>query len=60
MRSRLARLRNDQAAVEDEHEDKDETRDLAAEALTTIRGLSMIQAESLVLDAVFPPDPFAR
>lgn len=56
----LARLRNDQAAVEDEHEDKDETRDLAAEALTTIRGLSMIQAESLVLDAVFPPDPFAR
>jgi WD40 repeat protein/serine/threonine protein kinase len=56
----LARLRTDHGAVENEPEDKEETRDLAAKALTTIRGLSIIQAESLLLDAVFPADPFAR
>jgi WD40 repeat protein/serine/threonine protein kinase len=56
----LARLRTDKSAVKDEHDDKEETRDLAAEALTTIRGLSIVHAELLLLDAVFPADPFAR
>jgi hypothetical protein len=54
----LARLRTDQA--EYEHEVQDETRDVAAEALTTIRGLDIRQAESLLLDVAFPADPFAR
>jgi tetratricopeptide (TPR) repeat protein len=38
---------------------EDATRDVAAEALTTIRGLSASEAESLLLDAAFPADPFA-
>src|SRR5262249_663309 len=52
----LARLGTDQAGVEHE----DETRDVAAEALTTIWALNIGQAESLLLDAAFPADPFAR
>jgi hypothetical protein len=48
----LARLRTDQ--------DEDQTHDVAAEALTTIRGLSLGEAESLLRDAAFPADPFAR
>jgi hypothetical protein len=47
----LARLRTDQ--------DEDATRDVAAEALLTIRGLSLGAAESLLRDAAFPADPFA-
>jgi tetratricopeptide (TPR) repeat protein len=47
----LARLRTDQ--------DEDATRDVAAEALTTIWGLSLGAAESLLRDAAFPADPFA-
>jgi hypothetical protein len=47
----LARLRTDKL--------DDETRDVAVEALTTIRGLSISVAESLLRDAVFPVDPFA-
>jgi tetratricopeptide (TPR) repeat protein len=47
----LARLRTDQ--------DEDETHDVAAEALVTIRGLSFGEAESLLGDAAFPADPFA-
>jgi tetratricopeptide (TPR) repeat protein len=47
----LARLRTDQ--------DEDETHDVAAEALVTIRGLSVGEAESLLGDAAFPADPFA-
>jgi len=47
----LKRLRNDRA--------DDETRDVAAEALVTIRGLSIGEAESLVLDVVFPANAFA-
>jgi tetratricopeptide (TPR) repeat protein len=47
----LARLRTDQ--------DEDETHDVAAEALVTIRGLSLGEAESLLRDAAFPADPFA-
>jgi hypothetical protein len=38
----------------------DETHDVALEALTTIRGLSRDEAESLLRDAAFPADPFAR
>jgi WD40 repeat protein/tetratricopeptide (TPR) repeat protein len=52
----LARLRTDHA----EHADLDETRDVTAEALTAIRGLTISQAESLLLDAAFPANPFAR
>jgi hypothetical protein len=37
-----------------------ETRDVAVEALMTIRGLSLDEADSLLLDAAFPADPFAR
>jgi WD40 repeat protein len=37
----------------------DATRDVALEALTTIRVLSIDKAESLLLDAAFPTDPFA-
>jgi hypothetical protein len=48
----LERLRTDQAS--------DETRDVALEALTTIRGLGVDEAESLLLDAAFPADPFSR
>jgi hypothetical protein len=39
---------------------EEETRDVAVEALTTIRGLSVDEAESLLLDAAFPSDPFAQ
>ena len=35
------------------------THDVAVEALMTIRGLSVDEAESLLLDAAFPADPFA-
>jgi hypothetical protein len=52
----LARLRTDRA----KGEDVDETHDVAAEALMTIRGLNIAQAEALLLDAAFPADPFAR
>src|SRR5438309_655268 len=38
---------------------EDETRDVAAQALAILRGLSIGEAESLLLDAVFPADPFA-
>ena len=34
--------------------------DVTAEALTAIRGLTISQAESLLLDAAFPANPFAR
>jgi tetratricopeptide (TPR) repeat protein len=46
----LERLRTDVA---------DETHDVALEALTTIRGLSLGEAESLLRDAAFPADLFA-
>jgi hypothetical protein len=36
------------------------THDVAVESLMTIRGLSLDQAESLLLDTAFPADPFAR
>jgi hypothetical protein len=48
----LERLRTDQ--------DQDELRDVAAEALMTIRGLSLGEAESLLRDAAFPADLFAQ
>jgi tetratricopeptide (TPR) repeat protein len=48
----LGRLRTDP--------DEDATHDLAAEALTTIRGLSLGAAESVLRDAAFPADPFVR
>jgi hypothetical protein len=48
----LARLRTDR--------DADATYDVAAEALLTIRDLSLGAAESLVRDAALPADPFAR
>jgi hypothetical protein len=38
----------------------DETRDVALEALATIRDLSGGDAELLLLDTVFPADPFAH
>ena len=38
---------------------EDETRDVALEALMTIRGLGVDEAESRLLDAAFPADPFA-
>jgi hypothetical protein len=47
----LKRLRTDVA--------DDETHDVALEALTTIRGLSLGEAESLLRDAALPADPFA-
>jgi hypothetical protein len=47
----LERLRTDVA--------DDATLDVALEALTTIRGLSLGEAESLLRDAAFPADPFA-
>jgi hypothetical protein len=47
----LARLRTDR--------DEAEAYDVAAEALTTIRGLSLCESESLLRDAAFPADPFA-
>jgi hypothetical protein len=52
----LAMSRSDQA----EHTPADEARDVAAEALTAIRGLTIGQTESLLLDAAFPANPFAR
>jgi hypothetical protein len=36
------------------------TQDVAIEALLTIRGLGVDEAEALLLDAAFPADPFAR
>jgi hypothetical protein len=48
----LERLRTDEAS--------DETRDVALEALTTIRDQGVDDAESLLLDAAFPADPFSR
>jgi WD40 repeat protein/serine/threonine protein kinase/Flp pilus assembly protein TadD len=36
------------------------THDVAVEALLTIRGLSVDEAESLLLDLLFPADPFAH
>ena len=38
---------------------EDETRDVAVAALMAIRGLELDQADSLLLDAAFPADPFA-
>jgi WD40 repeat protein/serine/threonine protein kinase/tetratricopeptide (TPR) repeat protein len=52
----LARLKTDEA----KGQEVDETHDVAAEALMTIRGLNLGQAESLLLDAAFPTNPFAR
>jgi hypothetical protein len=48
----LERLRTDVA--------DDETHDVALEALTTLRGRSLDEAESLLRDAAFPADPFGR
>jgi hypothetical protein len=47
----MARLRSERA--------DEATHDVAIEALMTIRGLSVDEAEALVLDAAFPGDPFA-
>jgi hypothetical protein len=47
----LARLRTDR--------DEDATHDVAAEALLTIRGLSLGAAESLLRGTALPADPFA-
>jgi hypothetical protein len=41
-------------------QDADETHGVAHEALTTIRDLRVDEAESLLLDAAFPADPFCR
>ncbi len=38
----------------------DQARDVALEALTTIRDLGIHKAETFLLDAAFPADPFAR
>jgi hypothetical protein len=38
----------------------DTTGDVAAEVLSTIRGMNVDEAESFLLDLVFPADPFAR
>jgi hypothetical protein len=38
----------------------DAIRAVAAESLSTIRGMNVDEAESLLLDATFPADPFAR
>ena len=48
----LKQLRTDEAS--------DETRDVALEALTTIRDLGVDEAESLLLDAEFPAEAFSR
>jgi WD40 repeat protein len=47
----LERLRTERA--------EEETRDVAVAALVAIRGLGESDAESLLLDAVFPANPFA-
>jgi hypothetical protein len=47
----LERLRTERA--------EEETRDVAVAALMAIRGLGLDEAESLLLDAAFPADPFA-
>jgi WD40 repeat protein/serine/threonine protein kinase len=47
----LARLRRESA--------DEATQDVAVEALMTIRGLGLNEAESLRFDAAFPADPFA-
>jgi hypothetical protein len=44
--------------LRDENAD-DEARDVAVEALTTIQGLSVPEAELLLLADPFPADPFA-
>jgi hypothetical protein len=36
------------------------TRDVAVKALMTIRGLSVDEADSVLLDIVFPVEPFAQ
>ena len=36
------------------------THDVAIEALMTIRGLGVDEADALLHDAAFPADPFAR
>jgi hypothetical protein len=46
----LERLRTDQAEAE--------ARDVAIEALVTVRGLGVDQAKGLLLDRVFPAEPF--
>lgn len=38
----------------------EQTHDVAVAALMTIRGLALEEAEALLLDWVFPADPFAR
>ncbi len=38
----------------------EETRDVAIEAVMATRNLSVVGAESLLLDAAFPVDPFSR
>jgi WD40 repeat protein len=38
----------------------DETRDVAIDALATVRGLSLNSAELVLLEALFPADPFVR
>jgi hypothetical protein len=38
---------------------EEETHDVAVAALVAIRGLGESDAESLLLDAVFPANPFA-
>jgi Flp pilus assembly protein TadD len=48
----LGRLRTDRSC--------DETSGVALEALVVIRGVSVRAAEALMLDAVFPADPFGR
>jgi WD40 repeat protein/tetratricopeptide (TPR) repeat protein len=56
-----ARSNCDRALKRSRSELADEaTRDVAVEALTTIRGLGVDEAESLVFDAAFPADAFAR
>jgi hypothetical protein len=36
------------------------THDVAVEALMTIRGLGVDEADSVLLDLMFPAEPFAR
>jgi WD40 repeat protein/tetratricopeptide (TPR) repeat protein len=48
----LERLRSDRS--------DEATHDVAVEAVMTIRGLGVEEAESFLLDLVFPADPFAR
>jgi len=60
-RSDAARTDCDRALERSRTEEtRPETRDVAVLALLTIRGLSIGEAESLLLDAAFPANPFAR